>query len=68
MSRTLVDIDDDVLELAMHELGTTTKRETVNRALAESVAAAARRRHLERLKLGGLPDLADDDVRQSAWR
>lgn len=35
MSRTLVDIDDDALALAMAHYGTTVKREAINRALRE---------------------------------
>ncbi|MET9848717.1 type II toxin-antitoxin system VapB family antitoxin [Streptomyces ossamyceticus] len=38
MSRTLVDIDDDMLAFAQQQLGTKTKRDTINRALA--IAAA----------------------------
>jgi Arc/MetJ family transcription regulator len=35
MSRTLVDVDDDALALAMAHYGTTVKREAINRALRE---------------------------------
>lgn len=43
MSATQIDLDDDALEAAMRELGTTTKKDTVNAALRE---VAARRRRL----------------------
>jgi Arc/MetJ family transcription regulator len=66
--RTVVDIDDELLDAARAALGTTTKVETVNRALAEVAALAARRRHLERLCAGGLPDLGDDALYEAAWR
>ena len=66
--RTVVDIDDEVLDAARAALGTTTKVETVNRALAEVVALAARRRDLERLCSGGLPDLGDDALYDAARR
>lgn len=66
--RTVVDIDDELLDAARAALGTTTKVETVNRALAEVVALVARRRHLERLCAGGLPDLGDDALYDAAWR
>jgi len=66
--RTVVDIDDELLDAAREALGTTTKVETVNRALAEVAALAARRRHLERLCAGGLPDLGDDALYDAAWR
>ncbi len=32
--KTMIDIDDEALELAARELGTTTKKDTVNAALA----------------------------------
>lgn len=35
MSRTVIDVDDELLTSAMKEYGTTTKVETVNRALRE---------------------------------
>lgn len=66
--RTVVDIDDQLLAAARDALGTTTKVETVNRALAEVAALAARRRDLDRLCAGGLPDLGDDTLYDAAWR
>jgi Arc/MetJ family transcription regulator len=66
--KTLVDIDDDRLEAAKRALGTTTKVETVNRALAEVAALAARRRDLARWRAGDLPDLLADEVTKAAWR
>ncbi|MFI2642739.1 type II toxin-antitoxin system VapB family antitoxin [Streptomyces sp. NPDC018610] len=41
MSRTLVDIDDDKLAFAQRQLGTRTKRETIDRALAIASAISA---------------------------
>lgn len=38
MTKTLVDIPDELLAEAMELLGTPTKAETVRRALAESIA------------------------------
>ena len=66
--RTVVDIDEDALRGAREALGTTTKVDTVNRALAEVAALAARRRDLRRLTAGELADLGDDDVYASAWQ
>lgn len=66
--KTLVDIDDDNLEAAKLALGTSTKVETVNRALAEVAALAARRRDLTRWTEAELPDARSDDVARSAWR
>ncbi|MEZ7157257.1 type II toxin-antitoxin system VapB family antitoxin [Streptomyces althioticus] len=54
MSRTVIDLDDEALEAAAKELGTTTKRDTINTALREVVARNRRLR-----ALGELQDLAD---------
>jgi Arc/MetJ family transcription regulator len=68
MTKTLVEIDDDYLAAAQQALGTATKKDTVNAALREVAALAARRRDLHRLTSGGLPDLEDEDVMRAAWR
>jgi Arc/MetJ family transcription regulator len=67
MTRTLVDIDDDALQAAAAELGTTTKVETVNRALAEIAARPRRLEFLETLRAAD-DDLADPEVMRGAWR
>lgn len=67
MAKTLVEIDDDYLAAAQRALGTVTKKDTVNAALREVAALAARRRDLERLASGGLPDLEDEAVMRAAW-
>ncbi len=67
MTKTLIDIDDHQLAQAQEALGTTTKRDTVNRALAEVIAQAARRRDLERLEADAFADLRDPDVMSRAW-
>ncbi|MGC9495515.1 type II toxin-antitoxin system VapB family antitoxin [Streptomyces sp. WG7] len=41
MSKTLVDIDDEKLAFAQRQLGTKTKRETIDRALTIASAASA---------------------------
>ena len=41
MPRTVIDVDDEMLAKAQKQLGTKTKRETVNRALALAVATTA---------------------------
>ena len=66
--KTLIDVDETALAAAQQALRTTTKKDTVNAALVEVVALAARRRDLARLQTGGLPDLADPDMMASAWR
>lgn len=55
VSRTVIDLDDDALEAAAKELGTTTKRDTINTALREIVARNRRLRALHELQ-----DLTDD--------
>jgi Arc/MetJ family transcription regulator len=44
MSKTLIEIDDEYLKAAQQALGTATKKDTVNAALREVTALAARRR------------------------
>lgn len=68
MSKTLIDVDERYLAAAAKALHTATKKDTVNAALREVAALAARRRDLERLVSGGLPDLSDEDVMRQAWR
>ncbi|MEU5819708.1 type II toxin-antitoxin system VapB family antitoxin [Streptomyces sp. NPDC047803] len=41
MSKTLVDVDDQMLAFAQQQLGTATKRETINRALTIAAAVSA---------------------------
>lgn len=55
MSRTVIDLDDDALVAAAKELGTSTKRDTINTALREVVARNRRLRALHELQ-----DLADE--------
>jgi Arc/MetJ family transcription regulator len=67
-TRTVVDIDEHSLQEARAALGTTTKVETVNRALAEVAALAARRRDLKRLVGSDLAALGDEELYDAAWR
>jgi Arc/MetJ family transcription regulator len=67
MTRTLVDIDDDALQAAAAQLGTTTKVETVNRALAEIAARPGRLAFLETLRTAD-DDLGDPEIMRGAWR
>ncbi len=68
MTKTLIDIDDEYLAAAQQALGTTTKKDTVNRALSEYVKFRLRVSFGERLVSGGLPDLTDPAVMAQAWR
>lgn len=64
VSRTIIDTDDELLAAAREALGTRTKRDTVNVALAEAVKAAARRKLLAAARTGAF----DDTNREDAWR
>ncbi|MCX4663208.1 type II toxin-antitoxin system VapB family antitoxin [Streptomyces uncialis] len=41
MSKTVIDVDDKMLEFAQQQLGTKTKRDTINRALTIAAAISA---------------------------
>lgn len=68
MTKTLIEIDDEYLVTAQQALGTATKKDTVNAALREVAALAARRRDLRRLISRSLPDLEDENVMRAAWQ
>ena len=69
MAKTLVDIDDELLEAAREVLGTSTKKDTVNAALREVLAAQERRRaSVELIMWGQRNEPWDDSVRDRAWR
>lgn len=66
--RTLIDIDDSLLKYAMEELGTKTKRDTVNEALRRAAAPQLARARLDWWETYG-PSV--DDVEQDrveGWR
>ncbi|MBH0775978.1 DUF2191 domain-containing protein [Nocardia bovistercoris] len=68
MTKRLVDLDDELLDAAKQELGTTGVSDTVRTALRAAVAAAARARHAEWLIEGGMKDMADPEQRSRVWR
>jgi Arc/MetJ family transcription regulator len=68
MAKTLIDVNEDDLAAAQRALNTETKKDTVNAALRAVAALAARRRDLQRLVSGGLPDLEDAEVMRAAWQ
>ncbi len=68
--KTMIDLNDEALALAAKELGTTTKKDTVNAALE---FVANRRRRIELLlddpyALGLGPDIADPEIMRQARR
>jgi Arc/MetJ family transcription regulator len=66
--RTLVEIDPELLDAAKSLLGTTTIKDTIDRALREIVRSQVTREHRrDRRTLAGL-DLADPEVMAQAWR
>lgn len=69
MTKTLVDIDDELLEAAREALGTSTKKDTVNAALREVIAMQRRSQAADDLvEWLGRNDPWDDSVRDRAWR
>ena len=67
MTRTVIDVDDKSLAAAAKVLGTSTKVDTVNRALAEIAARKKRLAFLDDLDKAAA-DLADPEVMRGAWR
>ncbi|MBO0870340.1 MAG: type II toxin-antitoxin system VapB family antitoxin [Micromonosporaceae bacterium] len=67
--RTIIDVDDALLDAAQAELGTTTKKDTVNQALRYVAERKARARAMldDPLLLGG-GDLTDPGVMKGARR
>jgi Arc/MetJ family transcription regulator len=56
VTKTLIDIDDDLLAEAAMAFGTATKKDTVTRALQHAVDAARARRRSARLELEQIAD------------
>lgn len=68
MTKRLVDVDDTKLDEVRILLGTSTTKATVNGALEEVLALAARRRALlDGDAVAGSVDLAQDEQRRAAW-
>jgi Arc/MetJ family transcription regulator len=59
MTRTTLDIDDELLAAAARELGTTTPEETVNAALAEVSQRRRRAEGFDQPAAWESPDLVD---------
>lgn len=64
----MIDLDDELVETAQQELGTSTIAETVRTALRDVAARRARARQIEWLTNGGLADMATREHREDVWR
>ena len=67
MTKTLIEIDDEYLAAAHRRLAPPPSKHG-QRCPPEVAALAARRRDLQRLTSGGLPDLEYQDVMKAAWQ
>jgi Arc/MetJ family transcription regulator len=67
--RTIIDVDDELLAAAQSELGTATKKDTVNEALRYVAERKARARAIldDPFFLGG-SDLGDAEIMSGARR
>ncbi|MGH8860136.1 MAG: DUF2191 domain-containing protein [Jatrophihabitantaceae bacterium] len=68
MTKRLIDIDDELLDSAARELGTSGVSDTVRTALQQASTAAARARQVAWLADGGLAEMADSESRAAVWR
>jgi Arc/MetJ family transcription regulator len=66
--RTTIDLDDEKVAAAARELGTTSKVETVNAALAYVAARRQRAEAFDDPLIWGSPDLADPEILVQARR
>lgn len=64
--RTVIDVNDELLDAAMRELGTTTKKDTINEALRLAAERGTQAREL----LAGLwgQDITNPEVMKDARR
>jgi Arc/MetJ family transcription regulator len=62
MTRTVIDVDDEMLTRAQRSLGTSTKRDTVNAALELAAAIDADRRAIVLRSFRELLDRLDTDL------
>jgi len=72
MAKTMVDLDEEALREAQAVLGTTTKKDTINRALGAVVASARRSEavvaEIERGHSGFYRRLLDSEVAENLTR
>jgi Arc/MetJ family transcription regulator len=63
----MIDLDDELLERAAKELGTTTKKDTVHAALRAAVRANAALSLIERMA-ANTAGVEDETLLNSMWR
>lgn len=68
MARTVIDIDDDLLEQASRVLNTRTKKATVEAALRVVAAKEARRRLDAQISGSGMSPAELDRIVEEGWR
>lgn len=68
MTKRLIDVDDDLLEVVKDYLGTKTLKDTVNTALREMALRKSREEEAAWWATDPLPDLRDPEVMKNAWR
>ena len=68
VTKRLIDIEDDLLDSAARELGTSGVSDTVRTALRHAATAAARARQVAWLSEGGQAELAESEQRAAVWR
>ncbi|MBX7432567.1 type II toxin-antitoxin system VapB family antitoxin [Mycobacterium sp. Y57] len=67
MTRTMLDLDDDLLARAAKQLGTTTKKDTVHAALRAALRASAARALLDRMA-EDTDAVADEALVNEMWQ
>lgn len=68
MRKTSVEVDDRLIDEARRVLGTSSIKETIDRALREILRAEARRQEVQALAAMDGLDLANESVMAKAWR
>ncbi|REJ06218.1 type II toxin-antitoxin system VapB family antitoxin [Microbacterium bovistercoris] len=68
MTKTLIDVDDALLERAMELTGAATKKAAVNEALAQVVRRGEALGYIDLLSTGIVVELDDPDVIDGAQR
>lgn len=68
MTKTLIDIDDDLMRAALDARQGATKKAVVTEALRQFVRRSAQEEYLRFVNAGGLADLDDDSIVAAAQR